>query len=135
MGEPSSSTASREQGQAKTKGRVGYVMATKRPRWTKPPSKQPKQRRFRPDTVAKREIKKFQTSTELLIPMASFKRIVRKTSVMSSGDYRMTSNACEALHHAAEDFLRQKLEVVGDIQRLSGDKTIGVKHWKMLEVA
>ena len=124
--------------QEKTKPKTSssrYVMASKRPRWSKPPSDKPKQRRFRADTIARREIKRYQTSTELLIPMASFQRLVRKTSVMSSGQYRMTKHACEALHHAAEDFLRQKLEVVGDIQRLSGDKTIGVKHWKMLEVA
>ncbi|KAK1318915.1 histone H3-like centromeric protein HTR12 [Acorus calamus] len=43
-----------------------------------------RKRRFKPGTVALREIRKFQKSTELLIPSAPFVRLVREITNLYS---------------------------------------------------
>jgi histone H3 len=51
------------------------------------PIKRP--RRYRPGTVALREIRRYQKTTELLIRKLPFQRLVREISIkMSSYDYR-----------------------------------------------
>jgi histone H3/H4 len=59
-------------------------------------------RRYRPGTVALREIRKYQKSTELLIPRLAFSRVVREVSnilsPMEDGPYRWTAEALMALH-------------------------------------
>ena len=73
----------------------------------KPPiAKNKKSYRYRPGTVAIREIRKFQGSTELLIRKLPFQRLVKEVaqSVAISG-YRFQSTAIEAIQYAAEDYL------------------------------
>ena len=53
--------------------------------------------RFRPGTVALREIRKFQKSTDLLIRKLPFQRLVREIAQEYKSDLRFQSNAVLAL--------------------------------------
>eukprot|EP01012_Entosiphon_sulcatum_P039653 TRINITY_DN524_c0_g1_i1.p1 TRINITY_DN524_c0_g1~~TRINITY_DN524_c0_g1_i1.p1 ORF type:complete len:158 (+),score=28.56 TRINITY_DN524_c0_g1_i1:62-475(+) len=64
-----------------------------------------KPHRFRPGTVALREIRKFQKSTELLIRKLPFQRLVREIAQEYKADLRFQSNAVLALQEAAEAYL------------------------------
>ncbi|KAK1697265.1 hypothetical protein QYE76_013962 [Lolium multiflorum] len=62
-----------------------------------------KPHRFKPGTVALREIRKHQKSTELLIPFAPFVRLVRELTLDASLEVtRWTPQALLALQEAAE---------------------------------
>ena len=61
--------------------------------------------RYRPGTVALREICRFQKSTELLIRKAPFHRLVREVAVKVSNNCRFQSTAVLALQEASEAFL------------------------------
>jgi histone H3 len=64
-----------------------------------------KPHRFRPGTVALREIRKYQKSTELLIRKMPFQRLVREIADGFKGDLRFQSTAVVALQEAAENYL------------------------------
>jgi histone H3 len=68
----------------------------------------PKPHRYRPGTVALREIRKYQKSTELLIRKIPFQRLVREIAQdfkTDDGHFRFQSHAILALQEAAEAFL------------------------------
>ncbi|WVZ77809.1 hypothetical protein U9M48_025631 [Paspalum notatum var. saurae] len=69
--------------------------------------------RWRPGTVALREIRKYQKSTELLIPFAPFVRLVREiTDFYSKGHVsRWTPEAMLSLQEAAEYHLVELFQV------------------------
>ncbi|KAK2406869.1 centromeric histone H3 [Trifolium repens] len=70
-----------------------------------------KKRKFKPGTVALREIRKFQKSVNLLIPCAPFVRCVRQiTQQLSTQVSRWTAEALQALQEAAEDYLVRMFE-------------------------
>lgn len=79
-------------------------------------TKKPKRpHRFKPGTVALREIKKYQKSTELLIRKMPFARLVREIAqdtdfVNNHGGLRFQQAAISALQCASEDFLIELLE-------------------------
>ncbi|KAF6794245.1 histone H3-like centromeric protein cse-4 [Colletotrichum musicola] len=65
-------------------------------------------RRYRPGTVALREIRKYQSGTQLLLRQLPFSRLVREIaeSVRPRGEaMRWQSQAIQALQEAAEAFL------------------------------
>ena len=64
-----------------------------------------KQRRFRPGTVALREIKRYQKATLLLLAKAPFQRFVRAICDGIDGQLRFQSQALLALQEAAEAYL------------------------------
>ena len=64
-----------------------------------------KPHRYRPGTVALREIRKFQKSTELLIRKLPFQRVVREISADFKSDLRFQSQAILALQEATEAYL------------------------------
>ena len=68
---------------------------------------QKKPRRYRPGTVALREIRKYQKSTELLLRKAPFNRLVREILTSDLGKYglRWQQNAVIALQEAAEAYM------------------------------
>ena len=83
-----------------TKGRRG-------PTFSQPPGKKP--RRYRPGTVALREIRRYQKTQELLIRRAPFGRLVREltaeaTRKTSSKVNRWTSDGIAALQEASEAY-------------------------------
>eukprot|EP00878_Enallax_costatus_P001822 GHUV01001980.1.p1 GENE.GHUV01001980.1~~GHUV01001980.1.p1 ORF type:complete len:152 (+),score=34.47 GHUV01001980.1:239-694(+) len=61
-------------------------------------------------TVALREIKKYQKSTELLIRKAPFQRLVREICEVFKQDFRFKPSALEALQEAAEAYLIGMME-------------------------
>jgi len=62
-------------------------------------------RRFRPGTVALREIRKYQKSTELLIRKLPFQRLVREIAQEFRTDNKFQSTALLCLQEAAEAYL------------------------------
>ena len=64
-----------------------------------------KPHRFRPGTVALREIRRYQKSTELLIRRLPFQRLVREIAQDYKTDLRFQSSAIAALQEAAEAYL------------------------------
>ena len=64
-----------------------------------------KPHRYRPGTVALREIRKYQKSTELLMRKLPFQRLVREIAENFKPDLRFQSTAILALQEAAEAYL------------------------------
>ena len=60
---------------------------------------------FRPGTIAMREIRHYQKSTELLPRKAPFQRLVREVSQDYKTDLRFQSSAVMALQEASEAYL------------------------------
>ena len=67
-------------------------------------------RRYRPGTVALREIRKFQKSNTLLIRKLPFQRLVREIAQERKCDVRFQAGAIEALQHTAEDMIVELFE-------------------------
>ncbi len=61
--------------------------------------------RFRPGTVALREIRRFQKSTELLIRKLPFQRLVREIASEYRNELRFQSSAVLALQEASEAYM------------------------------
>jgi len=83
-------------------------LATKAARKTAPPQgvagvKKP--HRYRPGTVALREIRRYQKSTELLIRKLPFQRLVREIAQEFKTDLRFQGSAVLALQESAEAYL------------------------------
>ena len=70
-----------------------------------------KPHRFRPGTVALREIRRYQKSTELLIRKLPFQRLVREIAQDFKTDLRFQSSAVLALQEASEGKCRCSLIV------------------------
>jgi histone H3 len=64
-----------------------------------------KPHRFRPGTVALREIRRYQKSTELLLRKLPFQRLVREIAQDFKTDLRFQSSAVMALQEACEAYL------------------------------
>jgi len=64
-----------------------------------------KRHRYRPGTVALREIRKYQKSTDLLIRKLPFQRLVREIAHEYKRDLRFQSSAVLALQEASEAYL------------------------------
>jgi histone H3 len=83
----------------------GPAPAAKAPGATKRPH------RFRPGTVALREIRRYQRSTDLLIRKLPFARLAREiTNNVAPEPFRWTAEGLLALQEATEDFLVHLLE-------------------------
>ncbi len=66
--------------------------------------------RYRPGTVALREIRKYQKSTELLLRKLPFQRLVREIAQNIKIDLKFQSNAILALQESAESYLVRLFE-------------------------
>ena len=80
-------------------------LAAKTARKATPTEGAKKAHRFRPGTVALREIRKYQKSTELLIRKMPFQRLVREIAQDFKTDLRFQSSAVLALQEACEAYL------------------------------
>lgn len=67
---------------------------------------------FSPGTVALREIRRYQKSTELLIRKLPFQRLVREIAQRLKPDLRWQSSGIHALQEAAESYLVSLFEDV-----------------------
>ncbi|KAK7536500.1 histone H3 variant CENP-A [Phyllosticta citricarpa] len=77
------------------------------------PTPRGKPHRYRPGTLALREIRRYQNSTDLLILKLPFARVVREVAqdmVAPGMHLRWQSKAIEALQEAAEHFMTQLFE-------------------------
>ncbi|KPA82691.1 putative histone H3 variant [Leptomonas pyrrhocoris] len=70
-----------------------------------------RQHRWRPGTVALREVRKYQHSTDALIQRAPFRRLVREIVTTFKDTIRMSSSALEAIQEATESYV---VNVLGD---------------------
>jgi histone H3 len=92
-----------------------------------------KKRRFRPGTVALREIRFYQRNTQLLIPKMPFFRLVRgiiqDTNVTGSKamEYRIQAGAVQALQEATESYAVGLMEDTNLLCIHAGRKTINCK--------
>ena len=94
-----------------------------------------KPRRFRPGTVALREIRKYQKSTELLIRKIPFQRLVRQVFQSINPELRIQSRALLALQEGAESYLVEMFGQCNDICCHGKRVTLQVKDirlWKRL---
>ena len=98
-----------------------------------------KPRRFRPGTVALREIRKYQKSTDLLIRKVPFQRLVREVcrgfTKTLGYDLRFQSTALLALQEGSESYLVNMFSQCNDICLHSKRVTLQVKDiwlWKRL---
>lgn len=80
------------------KGPNGELIAGKKAR---------KKRRFRSGTVALREIRRYQRSTELLLRKMPFRRLVREIAQNFKSDLRFQQTAMLALQEASEMYLTE----------------------------
>lgn len=83
----------------------------RRPKGT-PAKGEKKPRRYRPGTVALREIRHYQKTTELLIRRRPFQRLVREIAddLSVSKDVRWQSSALMAVQEACEKYLTSLFE-------------------------
>lgn len=68
-------------------------------------AKERKERRFRPGTVALREIRRFQKSTDLLICRRPFRNLVREILYTFKSDIYVQSSSFLAIQEAAESYM------------------------------
>ena len=80
-------------------------LATKSARTAAPTGNVRKPHRYRPGTVALREIRKYQKNTGLLIRKLPFQRLVREIAQDFKTDLRFQSTAILALQEASEAYL------------------------------
>ena len=69
-----------------------------------------KKRRYHPGALALVEIRKYQKSTENLIPRLPFRRLVKEIVRNEKSDIKMQETAFQALQEAAETYLVQLLD-------------------------
>lgn len=67
--------------------------------------KERKVRRNKPGTVTLREVKRYQKSVDMLLPRASFQRLVRGITVEMDHSLRFQSQALQALQEASEAYI------------------------------
>ena len=61
--------------------------------------------RWRPGTVALRQIRKYQTSTNLLMRKAPFQRLVRELATQQKQGLKWSANAIAALQESTESYV------------------------------
>ena len=86
------------------------ALATKAARKSGIPLPLKKPRRYRPGTVALREIRRYQKGTDLLLRKLPFQRLVREVAQDFKMDLRFESLAIAALQEAAEAYLVRLFE-------------------------
>merc|ERR1712018_736611 len=97
-------------GPGSPKGLIGTPQSAAIGRVLKDSRRESKKRKYRAGTVALMEIRRFQKSTQLLVPKLPFSRLVREisTDIIPRGkDLRFQSSALMALQEAAEAYLVQ----------------------------
>ncbi|MQL90834.1 hypothetical protein Taro_023437 [Colocasia esculenta] len=115
-----SSPATGVRGSERTKARTPAGAATRRPH------------RFKPGTVALREIRKYQKTWSLLIPAAPFIRVVREiTGYYSHEVSRWTPEALVAIQEAAEAFLVHLFEDANLCAIHAKRVTLMQKDWQL----
>jgi len=89
--------------------------------------------RFRPGTVALREIRRYQGSTDHVIQRAPFQRLVREVCqvLYPKNEYRFQASALLALQSAAEDYLVGLFQDSVLCMVHAGRKTVMIKDMQL----
>ncbi|KAI9881948.1 MAG: hypothetical protein M1823_006340 [Watsoniomyces obsoletus] len=103
--------------------------------------RRPRVRRAKPENRALKEIKRFQTSTELLLPKAPFQRLVREIADYERHEIggtvrdgvRFNAMALGALQEAAEAFLVSEFEMTNLLALHAKRVTIQAKDMQLVE--
>jgi histone H3 len=86
-----------------------------------------KPHRFRPGTVAIREIRRYQKSTELLLKKRPFQKLVREVTEKFKQNLRITADALKVFQETAEDYLVRLFKDANDCAIHAKRKTVMVK--------
>jgi len=89
-----------------------------------------KPHRYRPGTVALREIRKYQKGTQLLVQRAPLKRVIRE---IDGNEHRWNVSAITALHTAAEAYLQDTFAKAVFVSVSSGSQTLRTSHLKIVQ--
>ena len=92
-----------------------------------------KPHRYRPGTVSLREIRKYQKSTDLLIPKAPFALLFREILQEEKSDTRIQAAAMLAAQEMAEAFLVKRLEDSNSCAIHAGRVTIMPKDMQLVK--
>ncbi|MFY7869371.1 MAG: histone-like protein [Exiguobacterium sp.] len=99
----------------------------KAPRYTKTlATKGMKKRRYRPGTVALREIRAMQQTTNLLIPRLPMKMLIKQLVSERQSGIRVTRSAYESIQASAEDFLTELFAEAMKLAVYAGRKQLNV---------
>lgn len=90
--------------------RKKYPLQSKRKRGPPATGGVKKPHRYRPGTVALREIRRYQKSTDLLIPKLSFGRVMREYVLALQKEFRSQAVAVMAAQEASEAYITGYLE-------------------------
>lgn len=93
-----------------------------------------KSHRFRPGTVALREIRKFQMSSSSLIPYAPFLRLLRAVCgrTVTGACFRWSTDSVHALRDAAEFYLVDLLSDANSVALFAKRVTVGRKDLQLV---
>ena len=80
--------------------------------------------RYRPGTVALRQIRRYQKSTEMLIPKLAFQRLVKEVMQQINEELRIQSTALAAMQEAAEAYLVEYFEDAQHSSIFAGRTTV-----------
>ena len=90
-----------------------------------------KPHRYRPGTVAIREIRKYQKTTDLLIKKLPFQRVVREIAQDFNSNLRFQASAVVALQEATESYIVGLFEDTNQCAIHAGRVTIMPKDMKL----
>ena len=98
-------TAKRSTGGKAPRTQLVTTQASKSLKSSRPGSVKKSKRRYRPGTVALREIRKYQRSSDLLLRKLPFQRLVREIAHQINDGLRFQSTAIQCIQEAAEAYL------------------------------
>jgi histone H3 len=94
-----------------------------------------KKRRSKQGVKALREMKRYQKSTDQVIPNLPFYRLVREITQQYMDDLRWQATGLEAIKEAAEQYLTEVLKGSNDLAVGLGSKTLQDKHIQLYQAA
>lgn len=88
------------------------------------PVKPKKRMRFKPGTVALREIRKQQKSTQNILQRAPFVRMVRKSTAQYGEQYKFSASAMSALQDLTEAYIIAQIKKAHTVALYTGRKSL-----------
>ena len=102
---PKSKVAAKAKAASKMPGKVKGSKAIKKAAPAEGGMKDRKKLRYKTGTVTLREVKRYQKTTDMLLPRASFQRLVRSITMDMDHSLRFQSQALHALQEASEAYI------------------------------
>ena len=91
-----------------------------------------RRRQYTQDQRAQLEVHRYQQSTNLLIPKASFQKLVKELTIKVSGrEFRFQSTAMLALQEAAESYIVQLFIAAKDCRVHANRETLTVDDFRL----